>query len=216
MNRLPGQIQRLYLQSLKGEPKMSMNSTETKPKDLARNQKKVTWDTTRAGVRNAPRPPRMRDMGHIVFGDEDSTSDTTMDVIKKQANAEARAREEVLTPTVATKEAIAKLLGADQMFLEFTARFTGTMEQEVSWSVVDSELRLKAGHSLVAVTERELRRESGFDMVATELTPELYIVMNKFAKAKRFILSLGRKSTGRNGASFNVTRPSDLANYLKK
>lgn len=196
---------------------MSMNSTETKPKDLARNQKKVTWDTTRAGVRNAPRPPRMHDMGHIVFGDEDQAqADTTMDVIKQQANAEARAREEVLTPTVATKEAIAKLLGADQMFLEFTARFTGTMEQEVSWSVVDSELRLKAGHSLVAVTVRELRREPGFDMVATELTPELYIVMNKVARAKRFILSFGRKSTNSHNQKFEVRTPSDVANYLKK
>ena len=195
---------------------MSMNSTETKPKDLARNQKKVTWNTTRAGVRNAPRPPRMHDMGHIVFGDEDITADTTMDVIKNQANAEARAREEVLTPTVATKEAIAKLLGADQMYLEFTARFTGTMEQEVSWDVVDSELRLKAGHSLIAVTERELRRETGFDMVATELTPELYIVMNKFAKAKRFILSFGRKNTNAYNQKFQVRTPSDVANYLKK
>jgi hypothetical protein len=158
----------------------------------------------------------MHDMGHIVFGDEDITSDTTMDVIKNQANAEARAREEVLTPTVATKEAIAKLLGADQMYLEFTARFTGTMEQEVSWDVVDSELRLKAGHSLIAVTERELRRETGFDMVATELTPELYIVMNKFAKAKRFILSFGRKNTNAYNQKFQVRTPSDVANYLKK
>jgi hypothetical protein len=195
---------------------MSMNSTETKPKDLARNQKKVTWDTTRAGVRNAPRPPRMHDMGHIVFGDEDITVDTTMDVIKNQANAEARAREEVLTPTVATKEAIAKLLGANQMYLEFTARFTGTMEQKVSWDVVDSELRLKAGHSLIAVTIRELRYETGSDMVATELTPELYIVMNKFAKAKRFILSFGRKNTNAYNQKFEVRTPSDVANYLKK
>jgi hypothetical protein len=134
-----------------------------------------------------------------------------MTVIKRQASTEAWQRAEALLPTEATKAAVARLLGASTYNLYFEANFSWIMEPKATWTLEDSELNLKAGYSLVVKSRRTFN-----GVVVTEEIPSVRVVMNRSAKAKRFILSLGRKSTRRVGESFNVTKPSDLANYLKK
>lgn len=166
---------------------------------LKDNQKKVISDSNWAGKRNAL----------PTWHDEDT--DNTMTVIKRQASTEAWQHAEALLPTEATKAAVALLLGAEKSNLFFTAEFSWIMEPKATWTLEDSELNLKAGHSLVVKSRRTFN-----GVVVTEEIPSVRVVMSRSARAKRFILSFGRKSTRRVGESFSVSRPSDLANYLKK
>lgn len=177
----------------------NMYTSTTQEVVLRDNQKKVIADSSWAGKRNAL----------PTWHDEDS--DNTMTVIKRQASTEAWQHAEALLPTEATKASVARLLGAEKSNLFFTAQFSWIMEPKATWTLEDSELDLKAGYSLVGKSRRTFNGE-----VVTEEIPSVRVVMNRRAKAKRFVLSFGRKSTRRYGASFNVTRPSDLANYLKK
>jgi hypothetical protein len=173
--------------------------TSTKEVVIKDNQKKLLNDTSWAGVRNAV----------PVFEDEDV--DTTMTVVARQARVESYEHDEALTPTTATVNSVARLLGAGKSNLFFEANFEWIMEPKATWTLEDRELNLKSGHSLVVKANRT------FDgTLLTEAIPSVRVVMNRRAKAKRFILSFGRKSTRRNGESFNVTRPSDLASYIKK
>jgi hypothetical protein len=176
-----------------------MYTTNTQEVVLRDNQKKVISDSSWAGKRNAL----------PTWHDEDP--DTTTTVINRQASTEAWQHAEALLPTEATKASVARLLGAEQGNLFFTAQFSWIMEPKATWTLEDAELNLKAGHSLVVKSRRTFN-----SVVVTEEIPSVRVVMNRHAKAKRFILSFGRKSTRRNGESFNVTRPSDLVNYLKK
>ena len=176
-----------------------MYTSTTQEVVLKDNQKKLLNDTSWAGVRNAV----------PVFEDEDV--DTTMSVVARQARVESYEHEQALTPTTATITTVARLLGASKYNLFFEANFNWIMEPKATWNLEDSELNFKSGYSLVVKANRTFN-----GTLLTEAIPSVRVVMNRRAKAKRFILSCGRKSTRRNGESFNVTRPSDLANYLKK
>jgi hypothetical protein len=181
---------------LKEDIMYTSTTTEVVIKD---NQKKLLNDTSWAGVRNAV----------PVFEDEDV--DTTMSVVARQARVESYEHEQALTPTTATVTTVARLLGASKYNLYFEANFSWIMEPKATWTLEDSELNFKSGYSLVVKANRTFN-----GTLLTEAIPSVRVVMNRRAKAKRFILSFGRKSTRRVGESFNVTRPSDLANYLKK